>query len=177
VPRAGPEAFEREGFGRLQRDAYHFLLDASWPKLLLILVGLYLAANVVFALAYLLQPGAIENARAGSFADAFFFSVHTWTMAHHLTGSSPLHGATPDSVAADESEIIVSLVGLDSSLSQTVYARHTYAAADILFGARFIDVVARLTDGGRRVDLTRFHDVVEDPTCLPPWLTGDARPT
>src|SRR4029453_2550330 len=77
APRAGPDGFILEGFGRLQRDAYHFLLDASWPKLLGILVSLYLAANALFAAAYLLQPGAIENARPGSFADAFFFSIQT----------------------------------------------------------------------------------------------------
>jgi inward rectifier potassium channel len=35
------------------------------------------AANAGFALLYLLQPGAIHNARPGSFADAFFFSVQT----------------------------------------------------------------------------------------------------
>src|SRR4029450_8162738 len=67
----------REGFGRLQRDAYHFLLDASWPTLLGILLSLYVAGNALFAAAYLLEPGAIENARPGSFADAFFFSIQT----------------------------------------------------------------------------------------------------
>jgi len=34
-------------------------------------------ANAGFALLYLAQPGAIANARPGSFADAFFFSVQT----------------------------------------------------------------------------------------------------
>jgi len=293
--RGGPYSFTREGLGWLQRDAYHFLLDASWSKLLVILLSLYLAVNAVFAAAYLLEPGAIENARPGSFADAFFFSVQTmatigygklvpattyanllvvletsagvlglalltglifakfsrptarvlfsnraivtlrdgkpslvlrmanarstwiveaeahlvlvrwektaegetvrrfhdlettrrqnaifaltWSMVHHVTEASPLHGATPESVAANESEIIVSVVGLDPSLSQTVHARHTYTAADIVWGARFADVVTRLPDGGRRVDLARFHDVVEDATGLPPWLTRGGAPT
>ena len=31
----------------------------------------------MFALCYLVQPGAIANARPGAFADAFFFSVQT----------------------------------------------------------------------------------------------------
>src|SRR5262249_41217248 len=63
--RGGPYSFTREGLGWLQRDAYHFLLDASWSKLLVILLSLYLAVNAVFAAAYLLEPGAIENARPG----------------------------------------------------------------------------------------------------------------
>jgi inward rectifier potassium channel len=292
--RAGPYSFAREGLGWLQRDAYHYLLEASWPKLVAILLSLYVAGNALFAAAYLLEPGAIENARPGSFADAFFFSVQTmatigygkllpattyanllvvleastgilglamltglifakfsrpsarvlfstravvtthdgvpsllvrmanarstwiveaeahlvlirwehtsegetvrrfhdlettharnaifaltWSMVHHLTESSPLHGATPESLAANESEIVVSVVGLDPTLSQTVHARHSYAADDIVWGARFADVVMRLPDGGRRVDLARFHDVVEDVTGLPPWLTRDGTP-
>ncbi len=36
-----------------------------------------IAVNVVFALLYLAQPGAIANARPGEFADAFFFSLET----------------------------------------------------------------------------------------------------
>jgi inward rectifier potassium channel len=58
-------------------DLYHFMLRLSWWSFLLGGVALYIAANAVFALLYLLEPGAIGNARPGSFADAFFFSVQT----------------------------------------------------------------------------------------------------
>jgi len=58
-------------------DLYHRTLRLSWCSFLLGGVALYLAANAGFALLYLLQPGAIGNARPGSFADAFFFSVQT----------------------------------------------------------------------------------------------------
>jgi inward rectifier potassium channel len=53
------------------------MLRISWCSFLFGGVALYLAANAGFALLYLLQPGAIGNARPGSFADAFFFSVQT----------------------------------------------------------------------------------------------------
>jgi len=58
-------------------DLYHFMLRISWCSFLFGGVALYLAANAGFALLYLLQRGAIANARPGSFADAFFFSVQT----------------------------------------------------------------------------------------------------
>jgi inward rectifier potassium channel len=58
-------------------DLYHFMLRISWCSFLFGGVALYLTANAGFALLYLLQPGAIANARPGSFADAFFFSVQT----------------------------------------------------------------------------------------------------
>ncbi len=62
---------------RLFDDLYHFLLDISWARLGLLIVGLYLGANLLFAVGYYLDSGGIENARPGSFSDAFFFSVQT----------------------------------------------------------------------------------------------------
>ena len=58
-------------------DLYHLLLTSSWPRLLGLLAIAYAAANALFALGYLIEPDAIENARPGSFTDAFFFSVQT----------------------------------------------------------------------------------------------------
>src|SRR5579884_886479 len=58
-------------------DLYYRTLTASWPRFLLVGATLYLGGNVVFALLYLVQRGAITNARPGSFADAFFFSIQT----------------------------------------------------------------------------------------------------
>jgi inward rectifier potassium channel len=61
---------------RLLDDFYHSFLSESWRKALLTVIAFYLAVNFLFALAYL-EVGGVENARAGSFADAFFFSVQT----------------------------------------------------------------------------------------------------
>jgi inward rectifier potassium channel len=293
VSREGVDAFVREGYGRFRRDAYHYLLDAPWPRLIALLVGLYLVANSLFAAAYLLQPGSIENARPGSFADAFFFSVQTmatigygkllpgttyanvlvvletstgviglamltglifakfsrptarvlfseqavvtirdgvpclmvrmanarstwiieadarlvlarwettregesvrrfydleltrthnslfalsWTLVHPLAASSPLHGATPASLAEGSVEIVVSVVGLDETVSQAVHARWSWVPEEIRWGARFVDVITRLPDGRQRIDLTHFHDAIDDPASLPPWLIADGR--
>ena len=57
-------------------DVYHELLRAPWSLTLLAIAGMVLAIDVVFALAYLVT-GGVANARPGSFADAFFFSVQT----------------------------------------------------------------------------------------------------
>jgi len=57
-------------------DVYHQLLRAPWSLTLLAIAGMVLAIDVLFALAFLLT-GGIANARPGSFADAFFFSVQT----------------------------------------------------------------------------------------------------
>src|SRR5580704_18115096 len=61
---------------RLGGDLYHFLLTESWPTLLVGIALMFVVANALFAVVYMLDKG-IENARPGSFADAFFFSVQT----------------------------------------------------------------------------------------------------
>jgi inward rectifier potassium channel len=58
-------------------DLYHRVLNLPSGVLLLLLAAVYLLANTLFALLYMLDPGGVANARPGSFADAFFFSVQT----------------------------------------------------------------------------------------------------
>jgi inward rectifier potassium channel len=57
-------------------DLYHFLVTSSWPALVALIAATFTVANLGFALGYYLD-GGIENARPGSFTDAFFFSVQT----------------------------------------------------------------------------------------------------
>jgi inward rectifier potassium channel len=58
-------------------EAFHFLARTSWPVFCLIFVAWYLLLNAIFGTLYFLDAGGIENARAGSFFDAFMFSVQT----------------------------------------------------------------------------------------------------
>jgi inward rectifier potassium channel len=272
----------RDGF---LGDMYLFLLASSWPRLVVLLATAYLVANSLFAIAYLLEGHSLEHASAGSFSDAFFFSVQTmatigygyiiprtlfanilvtvesltglfglavvtglvfakfsrptarvlfsrvavvtprdgvpslmfrmanqrgnqivearihvvlaltettaegevirrlqdlemaraqnalfalsWTAVHPITATSPFYRRTHESLAATETEVIVSLTGIDESFSQTVHARHSYTADEIVWGARFVDILSRAPDGRRCVDYTHFHEVVADDASVP----------
>ena len=57
-------------------DLYHVLLSAPWWADLLVIVGLFLLSNCVFALAYFFT-GGVAGAQPGSLVDTFFFSVQT----------------------------------------------------------------------------------------------------
>jgi inward rectifier potassium channel len=261
------------------RDTYHFLMKIPMAVLLGALILFNQVLNAGFALLYLSFPGSIANARPGSFADAYFFSVQTmatigygqllpnglagnsiatietvfgvltmalstgivfarvsrptarmmfsrvavigphngvptlmfrvanqrrnyiveaeirvsilrmertaegvelrrfhdlklersrtpifalsWTVFHAIDRDSPLHGATPESMAADDVEIICSITGIDETFAQPVHARFGYAAEDIRWNARLADIVLADDDGGRTIDYTRFHDTVD----------------
>jgi inward rectifier potassium channel len=76
--RDGSFTVRRRGLGlRAFVSLYHSLLTMRWPVFLLLLLGLFIGINVIFALAYLAcGPGAIEGPESG-FAAAFYLSVHT----------------------------------------------------------------------------------------------------
>jgi inward rectifier potassium channel len=58
-------------------DFYHNILTVSWPWFFARLAATFVVINLIFAMLYVIDRGGIVNARAGSFADAFFFSVQT----------------------------------------------------------------------------------------------------
>jgi inward rectifier potassium channel len=87
----------------------------------------------------------------------------TWSAIHPITESSPLAGVTPGLLAEWDAEIVVSLVGIDETVSQTIHARWSYLPDEIVWGGRYADVLSHLPDGRRRVDYSRFHEIEADP--------------
>ncbi len=83
----------------------------------------------------------------------------TWTAVHAVTPTSPLWGATVESLREVQAELICSLIGIDETFSQTVHARHSYVVDEIRWDSRFVDILSIRADGRRVVDYTKFHDV------------------
>jgi len=274
----------------LWRDRYHTMLTMPWSLFFLCMSVIYLAANTLFAVGYLLGENAIANAQPGSFADAFFFSVQTmasigygamypqtlyatllvtieslvglmgiamvtgltfarfsrpttrvmfsnvavispydqvptlmfraanqrrnriieaqlsmtlvwneisheghamrrfydlplvrsqtpvfaltWTVMHPITPDSPLYGKTNQDLCYADTELVITLTGLDETLSQTVHARHSYGPNDILRNMIFVDLFTHLPDGRFAIDYDRFHQV--RPTIPNSNTPGDA---
>jgi inward rectifier potassium channel len=109
------------------RDLYHSLLRASWPSTLAIIIGAFLFANLVFATLYLLSDG-IANARPGSLADAFFFSVETMG----TVGYGELFPKTPFAHVLMVGEVLCSLLFI-ATVTGLVFAKFSRPTARILF--------------------------------------------
>lgn len=84
----------------------------------------------------------------------------SWTVLHPIQAHSPLYGVTPQKMAEQDYEIIVTLTGIDETLSQNIHARHSYVAEEIVWNARFADLLTVLPDGRRQVNYAKFHEVV-----------------
>jgi inward rectifier potassium channel len=119
------------------RDPYHLLLTIPWIGFFAIVSTGYLFLNTLFALAYLAGGDCLNGARAGSFSDAFFFSVQTL--------ASIGYGAiSPKTFYANS---IVTLEAIASLFSIAVvtglaFARFSLPTARILF-SKFILVTTR----------------------------------
>lgn len=58
------------------RDFHHAFLRTTWPRAIATIVAAYLSLNALFGIVYALV-GGIVNARPGSLADGFAFSIQT----------------------------------------------------------------------------------------------------
>jgi inward rectifier potassium channel len=86
--------------------------------------------------------------------------TYSWTAVHAIGPNSPLYGATAETLSASDAGIVVSLTGIDETFSQTVYARYSYDAGDIIWGARLADITMRAPGGDFMFDFTRYDQVV-----------------
>jgi len=94
----------------------------------------------------------------------------SWNLLHRIDDSSPLHGATPETFARDQVELMVTVVGIDETSAQSLHARHTYLDEQVRWGARHADMVSELPDGSLQLDMREFHRVLPTaPTSTFPY--------
>jgi inward rectifier potassium channel len=90
-----------------------------------------------------------------------FFPL-AWTIVHPIDEASPFTGKTAAVLEEDEVEILVLLSGIDDTFGQTVHARTSYRADEIIWGARFRSMFLPNDTASRvSVDISRLHDVEE----------------
>ncbi len=109
-------------------DLYHWMLVQSTPVFFGIVGLVYLLTNAGFAVAYLLGDDPIANARPGSFADAFFFSVQTMAS----IGYGAMYPQTPYANMIVTVEALVGVMGL-AIATGLIFARFSRPTAKIMF--------------------------------------------
>jgi inward rectifier potassium channel len=105
----------------------------------------------------------------------------SWTVMHRMDESSPLHGATPETLRRDEIELMLTVVGIDETSAQNLHARYTYYNDRVRWGARHADMLSEQPDGHLVLDMRQFNRVVPTtPTPTFPYPrdaeTGTATP-
>ena len=83
----------------------------------------------------------------------------TWTLIHRIDASSPLHGWTREELLEARTRIMLSINGHDETMAAAVHSYHDYLADDLIFDARFVDVMLKGENEERIIDLTHFHEI------------------
>ena len=110
------------------RDIYHRLLTVKWPAFLAVMATTYIGANLFFAVLYLVGGDDIAHARAGSYADAFFFSVQTMaTIGYGVMYPQTLYGNVLMTI-----ESLLGMIGIAIGAG-LVFARVSRPTARVLF--------------------------------------------
>ncbi|MGB6299009.1 MAG: ion channel [Rivularia sp. (in: cyanobacteria)] len=84
----------------------------------------------------------------------------TWTVMHPINESSPLYGITLEEMVEKEMEIIITLTGIDQTVSDNIHAHYSYIPTEILWNHKFADILSKTRDGRRSVDYSCFHEAV-----------------
>lgn len=85
------------------------------------------------------------------------------TLRHTMDESSPMHGATPESLKAGDTRFMCSVVCTDTVINAPLQSYEGYLASEVRFGERFVEVYADSPDGKLFVDYALFHDTERVP--------------
>jgi inward rectifier potassium channel len=88
----------------------------------------------------------------------FFFPLH-WVLVHPIDEKSPLWGLSDEALRAAQAEVMVLLTAVEEDFGQTVHARSSYQAEEIVWGARFSDIYLQTEDGRVGIDIGRLHEI------------------
>ncbi len=138
INKDGSFNIKRTGGGLSSINAFHYLINISWTKFLLIVFAGFIVTNLIFALLY--QFAGIENLSNASssdgvqsFLNTFFFSVQTFA----TVGYGGIH---PTGLFSNIISSLESMTGILSFALATglLYGRFSKPSAKIIFSNRAI---------------------------------------
>jgi inward rectifier potassium channel len=138
INRDGSFNIKRTGGGIESINAYHYLINISWTKFLLIVFAGFVTVNLLFAILYQIAgtenlSNAAANDGLQSFLNIFFFSVQTFA----TVGYGGIH---PIGIFSNIISAIESMTGILSFALATglLYGRFSKPSAKILFSDKAI---------------------------------------
>ena len=88
-----------------------------------------------------------------------FFPL-SWTVVHPIAPGSPMFGLTHSDLVEADAELLVLLIATDETQSQTVHSRSSYEADEIVWGAKFANMLMRSeSEGIVGMNLSQIHDI------------------
>lgn len=83
----------------------------------------------------------------------------TWTVVHPIDEKSPLFNLTPELMQEHEAEFLITIKGVDTTFSQTVYSRNSYHFSNLVWNAKFKPSFKRSENGSETIiELDHLND-------------------
>ena len=95
-----------------------------------------------------------------------FFPL-AWTIVHPIDERSPLWGVREGDLEGCDAEFLIMLNGFDETFSQTVHARSSYRADEVVWGARYLNMFEPPREGVLIVDIRKLHEIERVPLPQP----------
>jgi Inward rectifier potassium channel C-terminal domain/Ion channel len=102
----------------------------------------------------------------------------SWTVVHPISEESPFYQLRSEDLIRMKAEVIVFLQAFDDTFSNTVVARSSYLAEEIVFGGKFVLMYHRSEDGKRTVlDVGKLgtYDPAHISFAYPPLVEGEIK--
>lgn len=115
------------------RDLYHWVLGQRWSEFMLLLLGLYVLINVIFAFAFWIRPGCIAEMKPDSFEDAFFFSIETLA----TVGYGHMYPATTYGHIVVSLETVIAMF-CTAVMTGVIFVRFSRPTAKIIFSRTMV---------------------------------------
>jgi inward rectifier potassium channel len=95
--------------------------------------------------------------------DSVTFFPLSWTIVHPINETSPLRDLTREGLRACDGEFLVLLAGVEETFAQRVHARSSYKWDEIVWGAKFSDILHHPSGNeALTMDVGRLHAI--EPT-------------
>ena len=92
-----------------------------------------------------------------------FFPL-SWTIVHPIDEQSPLWELSYDDFVRTEAEFLILISGIDETFAQTVHARSSYKASELVVGKKFANLYNPVAkDGTISIDISKLSDVEDAP--------------
>jgi inward rectifier potassium channel len=122
--------------GAVWTDFYHNAMTVNWPTFFGGLAAAFVAINMIFAVVYDFGHDPIANARPGSLADYFFFSVETTS----TVGYGDMHPQTLYAHLVATSENFIGMVSI-AVMTGLTFARFSRPRARLVFARHAVITV------------------------------------
>lgn len=93
-----------------------------------------------------------------------FFSL-SWTLVHALTEKSPLFNFSQTDLLEANAEIMVLVKGVEEANEQTVHARRSYAAEEVVWNAKFTPIIGKNKRGVPKVFTSKVSEYERVAIC------------